>query len=125
MAQLTVRYSANNLTLSMSHYAQFQTIEFSPNEYIPYKGIGYVKIIKLEKQILTVKLNMSLSELISRMYDSNAPLDTFRALKEANYKPTPTKAQFKQTLNSFADALKQNKVRKALSIARALLLTSP
>lgn len=71
------------------------------------------------------KLNMSLSELISQMFDSRAPLDTYRALKEANYKPTPTTAQFDQTLNSFADVLKQDKVRKALSIARALLLTSP
>ncbi len=68
---------------------------------------------------------MNLSELISQMFDSRAPLDTYRALKEANYKPTPTTAQFDQTLNSFADVLKQDKVRKALSIARALLLTSP
>jgi hypothetical protein len=75
-------------------------------------------------QQITDKLNMSFSELISQMYDSSTPLETFRALKEAYYPTAPSKAEFNEIVNTLSEALRQNKVRKALSITRVLLLIS-
>lgn len=77
---------------------------------------------------MTNKFNIKLSELISEMYNSSNPFETFCLLNKTSYKSTFSKSEdndFEKVIDILAKELENNKTRKALSITRALLLVSP